>query len=82
MENEEFKKLLKKAGLTKKEFAGLVGTSSEVVNNWNTKNREIPYWVKSWVELCIGSNNGTKLKDLLREHVCKEKKMGSLVMTS
>ena len=70
MNNDEFKGLLKEAGLTKKKFAELLGTSSEVVNNWNTKNREIPYWVKSWLKLWVCCNNGIKLRNLLKDNIC------------
>ncbi len=72
MNNEEFKTLLKKASLTKKSFSELVGTSTQGVNNWNNKDRGIPYWVKSWLTLYIENKDCKELKEIIKENVCKE----------
>ena len=48
MEKEEFKKLLKKANLSKKEFANIIGIGVGSLNNWGS-TQNIPYWVKSWL---------------------------------
>ena len=49
MENREFKVLLSKAGLSKKDFAQKLKLNQQSVNNWGS-SKEIPYWVKSWLE--------------------------------
>lgn len=49
MENIDFKKLLHKANLSKKEFAGLFGISQTTVNGWGTSGKSFPYWVESWL---------------------------------
>ena len=48
MEIGEFEKLLKQAGLTKKEFANLTGMNYNSVVNWGTKNT-----YAQWVEPCL-----------------------------
>lgn len=72
MENEDFKALLKKAGLTKKTFSELVGTSAQSVNNWSNKNRGVPYWVNSWLTLYIENKECKELREILKDTVCKE----------
>lgn len=49
MEKEEFNKLLTEAGLTKKEFASIIGIGQGSLNNWGS-TQNIPYWVESWLE--------------------------------
>lgn len=46
---ESFEELLKRAQLTKKEFAELVDMNYTSITNWS-KTGKIPYWVKSWLE--------------------------------
>ena len=46
---EHFQELLKKANLSKKEFASLVEMNYTSVTNWNSKNTP-PKWVKSWLQ--------------------------------
>jgi len=70
---EEFNSILNEAKLSKKDFATMLKTSYNTVNAWGSNNREIPYWVRSWMRLYVCCNNGIKLRDLLREHVCNEK---------
>lgn len=72
MNNEQFKGMLQKAGLTKKAFAELIGTSSQVVNNWNAPGRDIPYWVESWLTLYIENKECKELKQIIKEAVCKD----------
>lgn len=64
---EEFKELLKKADLTKSQFADLLGTSYQGVNNWGTNGRDYPYWVKSWLELYIKDRKCQQLKAIIKE---------------
>ena len=70
MEKTLFNDLLKKAGLSKKEFASLVGTSAGAVSNWGTAGRDIPYWVDSWLKLYIENAGCKELKRILNDTVC------------
>ena len=72
MNRETFKELLKQAGLTKKTFAELLGTSYNAVNGWGTNDRGYPYWVQSWLTLYIENKECKELKDIIRANVCKE----------
>ena len=64
--------LLTRAKLSKKEFAALIGTSAGAVSNWGTANRDIPYWVNSWLTLYIENAQCKELKQLLKETVCDQ----------
>ena len=72
MNNDVFKELLKKAGLTKKAFSEILGTSTQSVNNWGSNGRDFPYWVKSCLSLYIENKECKELKQIIRENVCKE----------
>lgn len=72
MNNNKFKDLLKKADLSKTSFAERIGTSSQVVNNWTTSGREIPYWVESWLENYIKAASYKIIKEKVYE-IEKEK---------
>ena len=72
MDKEYFNELLSNAKLTKKEFAGLVGTSQGSMTNWGTSGRGVPYWVESWLTLYIDNKECKELKQLLRDTVCKD----------
>jgi len=72
MNNDVFKELLKKAGLTKKAFSEILGTSTQSVNNWGSNGRDFPYWVQSWLTLYIENKECKELKEIIRENVCKE----------
>lgn len=73
MEKQIFNDLLKKAGLSKKEFAALLGTSAGAVSNWGNEDREIPYWVESWLNLYIENLQCKKLKDaLIQSNICSK----------
>ncbi|EAT99682.1 MULTISPECIES: acyl carrier protein [Campylobacter] len=52
MEIGEFEKLLKQAGLTKKEFANLTGMNYNSVVNWGTKNT-YAQWVEPFLTAYI-----------------------------
>lgn len=67
LSKDDFKLLLKKADLTKKDFAELLGTSYQGVNNWGTNGRDYPYWVKSWLELYIKDKKCQQLKSIIKE---------------
>ena len=49
MSIEEFDVMLKKASLSKKEFARLTGLNYNSVTNWSG-TRRVPTWVDSWME--------------------------------
>ncbi len=69
---EEFNALLKEADLNKKTFAQYLKVSYNAVNAWGSNDREVPYWVKSWLNLYICCKNGHNLRRLLKEHVCQD----------
>ena len=72
MNTEQFKELMKRAGLTKKSFSEIIGTSYNAVNGWGTNNRGYPYWVESWLNLYIDNKECRELKQLLKDTVCKD----------
>lgn len=50
MNKDEFDSALKKAGLSKKAFADILGTDKQTVYNWGNGVQGVPYWVPSWIE--------------------------------
>jgi len=65
MDKQLLNELLTKAGLTKKEFAMIVGTSPASLSNWGTAGRDIPYWVETWLNLYIENKECKELKEKL-----------------
>ena len=67
----EFNKLVKRAGLSKKELAELMGSPYSTVNGWGISGKKIPVWVKSWltnyIELQRFKEAYIKCSDELRE---------------
>lgn len=73
MTNEEFEKVLKTVGLTKKEFSRLVEMSYGGVVNWGRANQTIPSWVDSWLELYSKNKKFENLKRSIKESgACSE----------
>jgi len=70
MNNQAFEELLKRAGLSKKDFAALVEMNYNSVTNWN-KSDKIPQWVNSWLTIYIENSKCKELKALLKETVCE-----------
>lgn len=68
MDKETYKELLKKANLSKKELAGLLGCATQTVNNWGSTNK-IPYWLKSWLENYISKNKLNNIKEILSDEI-------------
>lgn len=68
MEKEEFKELLAKANLTKKELAGLTGLVHSTVNNWGS-GQNIPHWVQSWLENYIKAKDIEKMAETMRPYI-------------
>ena len=66
MKREEFNNLLKKANLSKKEFCGLLDISYPSVNNWGS-GKDVPYWVKSWLENYIDKKRFENMKDIFKD---------------
>lgn len=72
MDSHGLKILLKRAELTKRELAGLVGLSYSAVNNWGSSSN-IPHWVESWLRLYIQNKNYRELKERIAEAgLCEE----------
>ena len=71
MDNQAFEALLKRASLSKKEFANLVDMNSNSVTNWN-KSDKVPQWVGSWLNLYIDNQKCQALKAILKETVCDQ----------
>ncbi len=72
MNKELFKKLLKKAHLTKKQFAEILEIPYATANSWGNNGRDYPYWVKSWLNLYIKNKDCEELKEIIKENVCKD----------
>ena len=72
MDKDLFKGLLKKAKLSKKEFAEILGIPYSTANSWGNNGRDYPYWVQSWLSLYIENKECKELKEIIRENVCKE----------
>ncbi len=62
MDKETYKELLKKANLSKKELASLLGCATQTVNNWGSTNK-VPYWLESWLSNYIKAKNYNDVKD-------------------
>lgn len=67
MDKHAFNDLLKYAGLSKKEFAEILGTTGGTISNWGNEGREIPYWVESWLQLYIENQQCKKIKEAIQE---------------
>ncbi|WP_187647230.1 helix-turn-helix domain-containing protein [Nitrosophilus labii] len=70
MTNEEFKQLLKKAGLNKKEFAKVANISYNTIRNWNN----VPSWVMPFIQNYIKAKTLDNVKDV----VCDEVKSSNI----
>lgn len=66
MDKKAFNELLKRANLSKKEFAELVGVLPSSVNNWGG-SQNVPYWVESWLINYIKAGNFEKIKELTKD---------------
>lgn len=71
MDKHAFNDLLKIARLSKKEFAEILGTTGGTISNWGNEDREIPYWVESWLSLYIENQHCKKIKEAIsKSGVC------------
>ena len=64
MTNDEFKQLLKKAGLNKKKFAEVANISPTTTNMWGSV-RPVPAWVKPFLENYIKAKTLDSVKDVI-----------------
>ena len=64
MTNEEFKQLLKKAGLNKKKFAEIARISPTTANMWGSV-RPIPSWVEPFLQNYIKAKTLDSVKDVI-----------------
>lgn len=66
LEQRELKVLLAKANLSKKDFAKMVGISQQSVNNWGS-SKNVPYWVKSYLQNYIKLKQYEAIKEKIEE---------------
>lgn len=69
MTTEELKQLLKKASLSKKEFAEISNISYGTIGNWNDTDRPIPPWVESWLKNYIKAKDMDKVVEAVKPHI-------------
>jgi len=70
MQLSEFKQLLKKADMNKKDFAALTKISYGTVNSWGVEGRaEVPEWIRPFLYFYIKSKKLDKIKDILKNEV-------------
>ncbi|KIM12741.1 MAG: hypothetical protein KU37_02365 [Sulfuricurvum sp. PC08-66] len=68
MKKQEFKALLKDAGLTKKTFSKLSDTSYDTIMGWTKKEKsQIPGWVDSWIRYYKSHKEHVALKKMFKE---------------
>lgn len=72
LSNSEFKKLLKKLGLTQKEFAEYIGVSEPAVKSWMGSN-SIPYYAEMIVRMEI------ELRDYRKYNSCVDEILGERI---
>ena len=69
MTTEEFKELLDKAALTKKQFSDITGISYGTIGNWHDENRPIPSWVESWIKNYIYKKKFENIKNMIKDEL-------------
>lgn len=68
MQLSEFKKLLKKANMNKKDFSNISMISYGTVNSWGVEGRaEVPEWIRPFLENYIQVEKIKKIKDILND---------------
>lgn len=66
LDSRELKVLLAQANLSKKEFAEMIGISQQSVNNWGS-SKNIPYWVKSYLQNYIKLRKYEAVREKIEE---------------
>lgn len=70
MQLSEFKTLLKKANMNKKDFAALTNISYGTVNSWGLEGRaEVPEWIRPFLHYYIQSKKLEKIEEILKNEV-------------
>jgi collagenase-like PrtC family protease len=65
----EFKELLKKANMNKKDFSQITKVSYGTVNSWGVEGRaEVPEWVRPFLNNYIEVKKLEKIKSILLEN--------------
>ena len=72
MKKQEFDEILKKANLTRKEFAELSGIKYTTVSKWHDIDRPIPIWVKSWLQNYIKAKVSDEIIEVVKPFVPKD----------
>lgn len=62
MKIKDFEKKLDDVGITKKDFANIVGAAYNGIINWNSKG-ETPKWVDSWMDNYIEAKKYNIIKN-------------------
>lgn len=69
MQLVDFKKLLKKAEMNKKDFSEIAKISYGTVNSWGVEGRaEVPEWVRPFLDNFIEVKKLNKIKNILDEN--------------
>lgn len=66
MNYEQFDKILADLGMTKREFAAMVGMNERAVTNWSTAE-QVARWVPSWLENYKKAKTIDDLKEFIRK---------------
>ena len=68
MKLSEFKELLKKANMNKKEFSNITKISYGTVNSWGLEGRaEVPEWIRPFLDNYMEVKKLQKIRDILAE---------------
>lgn len=72
MTKEEFNTKLKEAGLSKKEFASIIGMEHSSVLNYGG-SQDIPRWVESWLDNYIKAQHMDRVAEVVHPYMNKKK---------
>ena len=72
MDKKEFNILLKKAGLTKKEFSNISNVPYNTIAGWGSHKKPVPTWVKPFLENYIKAKRFETAKKALCDEPIKE----------
>ncbi len=73
MTTNDFKILLDKAKLSKKDFSKLTSIAYGTIGNWNDDTRPIPSWVESWLENYIKAKDIETVANILKPYIKEDK---------
>ena len=71
MDKKEFNDLLKKAGLTKKDFSTISKVPYNTITGWGSPQKPIPNWVKPFIENYIKAKRFETAKKALCDEPVK-----------